>query len=78
MLIARKSQKIRVSPTLNLKFDWKANLLVVDFHPRMLFSIEKFLFLWFANTGVKPPFFKIGRLKLQKLLKSCWPNETAS
>ena len=78
MLIAHKSQKIRVSPILNLKFDWKADLLVVDFHPRMLFSIEKFLFLWFANTGVKPTFFKIGPLKLQKLLNSCRPNETKS
>ena len=28
----------------NLKFDWKAALPVVDFHPRMLFSIEKILF----------------------------------
>ena len=33
-------------------------------------------FLWLANTGVKPPFFKTSRLKLQKLLKSCWPSKT--
>ena len=59
-----------MSPTLNLKSDWKAALPVVDFHPRMLFSIEKY-FLWLANPGVKPPFFKISRLKLLKLLKPC-------
>ena len=34
--------------------------------------------LWLANSGVKPPFFKINRLKLQKLLKSCWPSKTES
>ena len=27
-----------------MKFDWKAVLPVVDFHPRMLFSTEKFIF----------------------------------
>ena len=27
-----------------MKFDWKAALPVVDFHPRMLFSTEKFFF----------------------------------
>ena len=26
--------------------------------------------MWLVNTGVKPPFFKVNRLKLQKLLKS--------
>ena len=30
------------------------------------------------QDNTKPPFFKISRLKLQKLLKSCWPNETES
>ena len=39
-----------------------------------LFSVKTF-FLWLVNTGVKPPFFKISRLKLQKLLNSCWPSE---
>ena len=57
-----------MSSTLNLKTDWKATLLVVDFPPRMLFSIQKIPFLWLANTGLKPPFFKISRLKLQKVL----------
>ena len=51
MLVARK-QKIS-----DLKFDWKAALSVVDFHHRMLLSMEIF-FLWLANTGVKPPFFQ--------------------
>ena len=27
-----------------MNFDWKATLPVFDFHPRMLFSMEKFLF----------------------------------
>ena len=38
----------------------------------------KVLFLWLANIGVEPHFSKISRLKLQKLLKSCWPSETES
>ena len=42
-----------------------AALPIVDFHPRMLFSMKK-LFLWLANTGVKLPYFKISRLKLHK------------
>ena len=71
-------KKVNMSSTLNLKTDWKATLLVVDFPPRMLFSIQKIPFLWLANTGLKPPFFKISRLKLQKVLKTCWPNETES
>ena len=33
-------------------------------------------FLPLVDTGVKRPFFGINRLKLQKLLKSCWPSET--
>ena len=65
MLIAYKLKKVNVSSTLNLKTDWKAALPVVDFHPMMLFSIQKIHFLWLANTGLKPPFFKISRLKLQ-------------
>ena len=44
MLVALKSKRFNVSPASNLKFDWKAALPVVDFHPRMLFSTEKFLF----------------------------------
>ena len=76
MLVARKWKQFNVSPTKNLKFDWKAALPVVDFHARMLFSIEKIPFQLLANSGVKPPFFGIIRLKLQKLLKSCWPSET--
>ena len=55
----------------------KAALPVVDFHPRMLFSMKQFLFLWLANTGLKP-FFKNSRVKLQKLLKSCWPSKMES
>ena len=78
MLIAHKQKNVNVSSTLNLKTDWKAALPVVDFHPRMLFSIQKIPFLWLANTGLRPPFFKISRLKLPKLLKPCWPNETES
>ena len=44
MLAANKSEKFNISPPQNLKFGWKATLPVVDFHPRMLFSIKKFLF----------------------------------
>ena len=54
-----------------MKFDWKA----VTFPQERSFQSKKF-FLWLANTGVKPPYFKISRLKLQKLLKSCWPSKT--
>ena len=35
-------------------------------------------FLWLANKGVEPPFPKISQLRLQKLLKSCWPSEVKS
>ena len=35
-------------------------------------------FLKLSNTGVKKPFLKISRLNLQKLLKSCWANETGT
>ena len=34
-----------MSLTLNLKLDWKAALPVVDFYRRMLFSMEKLLFV---------------------------------
>ena len=44
MLIVRKSKNFTVSPTQNSEFDWKATLLVVDVHPRMLFLIEKSIF----------------------------------
>ena len=44
MVVARKRKNFNVSPTKNLKFDWKAALPVVDFHPRMLFLMEKFFF----------------------------------
>ena len=62
MLVTRKSKNFNVSPTLNLKLDWKAALPVVDFHQRILFSMKEFLFLWLANTDVEPPFFKISWL----------------
>ena len=39
----KNSNKKIMSPTLNLKSDWKAALPVVDFHPRIFFSIGKFL-----------------------------------
>ena len=65
MSIARKSK------------NFKAALPFVDFHPRMLFSMEKFL-IWLANIGVKPPAFKISRLKLQKLLSLFRPSGTGS
>ena len=65
----------------------KAAFTVVDFHPRMLFSMD-FFFLGgggggggqgaLVNTGVKPPFCKISWLKLQKLLNLRWPSETES
>ena len=45
MLVARKSKNFNVFPTQNVKIDWIAALLVVDFHLRMLFSMEKFFFV---------------------------------
>ena len=44
ILVAPNAKNLDVSPTYNVKFDWKAALQVADFHPRMLFSIEKILF----------------------------------
>ena len=43
--------------------------------PKNALFIEKIPFLRPANTGVKPPFLKISRLKLQNL---CWPTKTES
>ena len=34
-----------------MKFDWKAALPVVEFHPRMLFSMEEFLFHGWPTLG---------------------------
>ena len=65
-----------MSSTLNLKYDWKATLPVVDFHPRMLFSIKKTPFFVVDQHWCKATFFKISRLKLQNLLMSCWPSKT--
>ena len=31
-----------------------------------------------VNTGVKPPRFKISRIKLQNLLKLCWSSKAES
>ena len=45
MLVARKSKNFNVFPTQNVKIDWIAALLVVDFQLRMLFSMEKFFFV---------------------------------
>ena len=62
----------------------KAAFTVVDFHPRMLFSMDFFLGGGvggqgaLVNTGVKPPFCKITWLKLQKLLNLRWPSEKES
>ena len=64
MLTAHKSKKKKnsVSPTLNLKFDWKADLPVVDFHPRMLFSIRKFLFCGWSTLVESHLFSKLAGL----------------
>ena len=43
MLVACRSIEFNVSLTGNLKIDWEAALPVVDFHPRMFFSMEKVL-----------------------------------
>ena len=37
MLVAGKSKSFNVSPTYNLKSDWKAALPVVDFHHKSEF-----------------------------------------
>ena len=78
MLVTRKSKNLNVSLTQTLKFDWKAALPVADFHPKYALFDGKIPFLWLANTGTKPPFFKIRRLKLQKLLNSCWSSKAES
>ena len=65
MLVARKSKIFNVSPMQNLKFDWKTALAIVD---------HKNLFFVVGQHWCKTTFFKISRLKLQKLLKSCWPS----
>ena len=61
-----------MSPTSNLKFDRKAALPVVDFHPRMIFSMEKFVFCGWPTPVYSHLFPKLAG---QKLLKSCWPSE---
>ena len=78
MLVGRKSKNFNVPLTQNLKFDWKVIFPVVVFYPRMFFSVGKLFFLWMVNTGVELRFFKISRLKLQKLLISCWPSKAES
>ena len=75
--VSQKKKKKDVPLTWNLKFDWKAALPVVDFHPIMFFSMEK-KFLCLANASVEPTFSKTSRLKLQKLFKLCWPSKTES
>ena len=46
--------------------------------PKNPFFNVKIPFLWTVNAVVKPPYFKVSQLKLQKSLKSCWPSETES
>ena len=43
MLVARKLKNFDVSPSQNLKFDWKATLSVIEFRPRMLYWNQNFL-----------------------------------
>ena len=43
-----------------MKSDWKAALPVVDFHPRMLFSIKKFLFYGWPTLVWSHLFSKLG------------------
>ena len=42
-----------------MKFDWKAALPVVDFHPRMLFSTEKFFFYGWPTLAWSHLFWKL-------------------
>ena len=67
-VVTRKPKNINVSLTLNLKLDWNAALPVVDFYPRMLFSMEKLLFV-VTNTGVQPPFFKNQPAQITKIIE---------
>ena len=57
-----------MSQTLNLKFDWKAVSSVVGFHPRMLFSVEKFLFL-VGQHYCKATFFQSWPAQITKIIK---------
>ena len=54
-----------------MKFDWKAHLPVADFHPIIFFQ-RRHCFFVVDQHCCKATFFKISRLKLQKLLKSCY------
>ena len=56
------------TPTRNLKFDWKAALPVVDFHPRMLFSMKNF-FLVVGQHWCKATFFRNYTAQITKFIK---------
>ena len=68
---------MRVS-NLKIEIQLKSRPIGCWISPKNALFNGKIRFWWLANTGVKPPFFKISRLKLQKLLKSCWPSKTES
>ena len=76
MLIALKSEKISVSPTQNLKFDWKAALLVVDFHQRMLFQWKNFFFVvdqhWCTATFFQNWLVQITKIIINHASQTNW------
>ena len=70
MLAGRKPKKLQCVSNLKLK-NWLESRLTVFWLSRKNTPFNgKISFLQLGNTGVKPSFFKISRLKLQKLLKS--------
>ena len=65
---------------LNLKLEiWLESRLIGRWlSPKNVLFNGKIPLLWLANNDVELLFFQISRLKLQKLLKSCWPSKTES
>ena len=75
MLGARKSKNFNMSQSYNFKFDWKAVLPPLDFHPRKVLE-GKFLFFAVVQHWRNTGFFKINWLNLLKFLESSWASET--
>ena len=79
MLVARKPKTFDVSPTC-LKLEiWLESRLTGHWVSLKNSHFSGIIsFLWLASTGIRSPFFKVSRLKLQKLLKSGCASEMES
>ena len=76
MLVVHKSEKHYCVSNLKLEILLESRLTGHRLSSKNALFSRKIAFSWLANNGVKPPIFKISRLKLQKLLKSCWASDT--